>query len=616
MLPDENSTPKRMIYVNPNFKDRISTNPAVPAKATHVNPLFLSTVIHMNPQFLPHIAEHWPVQAEQNSRDNTSAQYHNNIRSSATATATITASSNITPDQHFRETFPKPQNVCRKIIRKSRTTLVREPMVEKTSSSGSAHLPPLISLNRRTLVRCTPQKTYNINNYNPSTTISTLPIHRLNKVMPKQLNHNPLAVRKNYKLDNTIAKSLNICTSSPLPKTRHRCFVAKYAHRRAIQMKMKKPSFPRNSGILNASNSQNKKLQLININGVLYKSTQNKLQRKDLVFNHLENKSKSIPPDAKVSKKSPTSSRYLIIRGTKFKMDAKGHKLTRVNANDMIDKIPNDKFTNIKPRQRIDIGGLTYIASATRNTFIRTSNHITMAHVNSAKQRSVQQLTKRFVKNNVPCAIFQRIGKCVAHERGKCSKKHDKQQIIICPKFLRGECENDKCLLSHNISYSKMPVCKFYLQGTCVREKCPYLHKKLNSKTEICQDFLRGYCPLAEECKKRHIFTCPEFERNGECKTKECGYCKFRTNGHMKINRRPESTKPAPSSNGILKKKKPDQKPESITERYFCGGIKANEIENCAPTLLDVSSNDKNLVHVENADQQAKIIDLPSFIPL
>lgn len=64
---------------------------------------------------------------------------------------------------------------------------------------------------------------------------------------------------------------------------------------------------------------------------------------------------------------------------------------------------------------------------------------------------------------------------------------------------MKGECTNDKCLLSHAVNFSKMPVCKFYLQGCCSKTDCPYLHKKLNDKVSICEDFLKGYCLLANK---------------------------------------------------------------------------------------------------------------------
>lgn len=140
----------------------------------------------------------------------------------------------------------------------------------------------------------------------------------------------------------------------------------------------------------------------------------------------------------------------------------------------------------------------------------------------NAKQKSINLLSNKMMKSNVPCPIYRRLGKCISFQRGKCQKVHKPEHIIICPKlvlayflnceclentqtlylnyrFLKGECEKDDCLLSHNVSLSKMPTCKFFLQGCCVRSKCPYLHKKLNDKEEICLEFLKGFCSLAEK---------------------------------------------------------------------------------------------------------------------
>lgn len=275
----------------------------------------------------------------------------------------------------------------------------------------------------------------------------------------------------------------------------------------------------------------NKKLQMLNINGVLYRSTRNKLQRKDpsTTSNPLASarvssisvKNKSNKNTIQKSNKTAYD-RVLFVHGTKFVLDKNGFKLTRIapTNKDSVTGTPKVTIPTQRQRQRIDIGGLTYIASTTQNVFVRTRNHLALAHLNTAKNRSLQLLARRFVKTNIPCAIFQRIGKCIAHERGKCNKVHDKKQVTICPKFvfffcftkkfstpnlhfyyrfLRSDCHNTDCLLSHNVSLAKMPVCKFFLQGVCVRPDCPYLHKKLSVNADICQDFLRGYCKLAEQ---------------------------------------------------------------------------------------------------------------------
>lgn len=65
--------------------------------------------------------------------------------------------------------------------------------------------------------------------------------------------------------------------------------------------------------------------------------------------------------------------------------------------------------------------------------------------------------------------------------------------------FVKGSCLLDNCLLSHNVTLSKMPTCKFFLAKMCFRPNCPYLHKKVNAKTAICEQFVAGFCPEAEK---------------------------------------------------------------------------------------------------------------------
>lgn len=210
--------------------------------------------------------------------------------------------------------------------------------------------------------------------------------------------------------------------------------------------------------------------------------------------------------------------RRLTVRGESFLLDASGKNLIRVQ---------NEKpiITPAATIKRIDIGKITFMKNA-NGTYERTDFHKSRYHLNVAKQRSIQMLTNRLVKSNIPCPIYRKLGKCATFERGKCTKLHDKKLIDICPRyfgvcesisieifikkiyfrFLRGTCHKESCLLSHDTTLSKMPTCRFYLQGMCSRTDCPYLHKKVNEKTDICVDFLRGYCDMAEEVRKIFFF--------------------------------------------------------------------------------------------------------------
>lgn len=109
-------------------------------------------------------------------------------------------------------------------------------------------------------------------------------------------------------------------------------------------------------------------------------------------------------------------------------------------------------------------------------------------------------------KSNTICAIYRRLGKCLAYANGRCHKVHDPRFVIVCPKFLIGSCHNEKCLLSHNANLHKMPVCKYFLQGLCQKNReCLYLHKKMTDDTKLCAEFLKGYCPKADKVKLKFL---------------------------------------------------------------------------------------------------------------
>lgn len=263
--------------------------------------------------------------------------------------------------------------------------------------------------------------------------------------------------------------------------------------------------------------SQNKKLVMVNINGVLYRSSSNKLQ-----VSSVRSPAKSLPYPAPPAVSSNCKQRCLTIRGTRFTLDPSGTKLR---------KMPSVEIEEPHPAKlgRIDIGGLTYMPK-TDGTFVRTDNHRTRSYLSLTKHKSIQVLATKMRKCNVPCPIYRRLGKCMAFVRGKCPKLHDKNQIMICSKFLKGECVSEDCLLSHNVSLQKMPVCHFFLEGRCTKNDCPYLHKKVSEKERICEDFLKGFCPLADKCSRRHKFICPEMDRFGMCKQTNCPYPHSRRN--------------------------------------------------------------------------------------
>ncbi|XP_073947194.1 zinc finger CCCH domain-containing protein 3 [Choristoneura fumiferana] len=110
-----------------------------------------------------------------------------------------------------------------------------------------------------------------------------------------------------------------------------------------------------------------------------------------------------------------------------------------------------------------------------------------------------------YKKNNIPCPQYRKYGKCLRKLHGKCDFLHDKKHVSICRKFLNGVCHDSLCLLSHELSDTKLPTCYFYLRGMCTKDGCPYLHVKLNEKAKVCSEFTRGYCEKGDKCLHRHI---------------------------------------------------------------------------------------------------------------
>lgn len=147
--------------------------------------------------------------------------------------------------------------------------------------------------------------------------------------------------------------------------------------------------------------------------------------------------------------------------------------------------------------------------SALKQDKIKSKLHIDAAkkmhQSNQANQLRLKKMKGSLKKNNIPCPLFRKFGKCIRNIRGKCQFLHDKKHVSVCRKFIKGLCHDKDCLLSHDLTTKKMPTCYFYLQGTCTKAECPYLHVKLNEKTKICADFLKGYCEKGSKCLQRHI---------------------------------------------------------------------------------------------------------------
>ncbi|KAH8270345.1 hypothetical protein KR018_008322 [Drosophila ironensis] len=623
MLPhlstDEELRPvARKVYVNPNFQMAMTrmaqqgqtAMPQMPLQGLVEQqrpPQPAPPAIHINPQFLQRQQAMYELWQQQQKQQELEQQLHQQV-SASYYPQNPAASAPVAP----APTLPAPQA---KIISKASTCLVRKPPVKfvqkpvapvapvppVASVAAPARVqPPLVSLSKRKLVRQGAVK--------PLATPLTTPLTTPQTPSP--------AKRTKYKLVRPMS-----LTFTPLVKKRRnlRDFVAQYALRRtndaaSTKLPSSKPQVLK-QGV-------NKSLSMVSIHGVMYKRiAKNKLTKLDS-GSRTKTVAKTTSPR---TLKRTLSGRTLLVSGNKFILDPSGCRLTRVSPTvaPAAPSTPARKMSiNRTTLRRIDIGGLTYVASPkVQNVFIRTTNHVSRAHVITARQRSLTLLNKPLVKTNVPCAIFQKLGKCAAHSRGKCRKLHDKRQVAICPSFLRGECSKTDCLLSHNVTLEKMPVCRYFLRGVCVREDCPYLHKKLSRKTEICIDFVRGYCPRAAECNKRHEFACPELERKGKCELSKCVFC-------MKSSkRRPQPdrprVKPKPVVPAEAKKKADKEEDPPTSSRYFkCDDSRPKDRDECVEEPKDAKEDPEDAEEQDVAEPAAglrkrpKLGTLPSFIPL
>lgn len=428
-INNTNKLNSKTIYINPNFKGHppsagtgihVHTTSLIP-KSAHINPLFLDAykqvhTIHMNPSFFNKFNEKQQLQAQSKQEECKSLMQASEIMSTKFLPSDKLAQ--IVPTSNFKTID------SRKIICKSKNRLIREPakkIIRTTALSKSpTPLPPLLVLNRCKLIRK--------NTSLPSVTPAS-----------KGLSCENTNVRiTKYRLDNRLVKKKTILPATP--KIKRASFVGRYALRRSslsLSPNIAKRSLTLNKNI-------NKKLQVLNINGLLYRSTKNSLKLKDLAVKDnsiATNTSKNLSLTSKqkgTTEAFPKASQGLTIfvRGTKYVMDANKFKLTRVTNPD---SSPSKTDMNKKPInptcKRIDIGGYTYVTvNSAKNVLIRTSNHLSRAHVHNAKQKSLQLLTKHLVKSNIPCPIYQRVGKCSAFERGRCSKVHNKLQVAICSK--------------------------------------------------------------------------------------------------------------------------------------------------------------------------------------
>ena len=111
-----------------------------------------------------------------------------------------------------------------------------------------------------------------------------------------------------------------------------------------------------------------------------------------------------------------------------------------------------------KVPSRMLIGGRTFVSQGGGEVLVRDKNEAKKMVANRSSKRSLTYIRKKQKKSKQPCMFYCKFGKCSKQAEGTCPYIHDKAKIHVCRKFLKGECFDEECLLSHTVAPDKMPV--------------------------------------------------------------------------------------------------------------------------------------------------------------
>ena len=491
----------------PNFKNRalppIPSSPKNSVSKPHINPAFLDGKktkayeeaikmavegkIYVNPNFKPKISPTSALEKEnmKTPSDRPSVKTPS-VFSSATKTLfkkigqrkLIRVKSNSKLNNRSSQETPKPTKAkvtSRKVIRVPST---KKTLSHKNAANLSLQGTYTVKTDRKIVKRSSPATNYN-NNAKKRKRLSnspTLNVHKKRFKLVKVLNP--------FRVDRRMKKELKQ-QQNPKP-----------APRKIITRSLT----PRRQG-------SNKKISPVNKNFVKINSESQQL---GTPFTK-----KPVPP--KPVRKTPVrpnkpATTLINVQGIKYSVSDNGRKLNRVpekieekDEKPVIPVVPNPALNESKIlAKKLFIEGEEYIEDEP-GVLIRSRNSMTRQSINSAKQRSINTILKSQTRSKQYCMFFNKFGKCKKKEDGVCPYIHDQEKVAVCRKFLQGNCHKEKCLLSHKVAPEKMPTCKFFLEGICTKDPCPYRHVKVNDSAEVCPDFMKGFCPLDQKCLKRHI---------------------------------------------------------------------------------------------------------------
>ncbi|KAK8916280.1 Zinc finger CCCH domain-containing protein 7 [Platanthera zijinensis] len=248
-------------------------------------------------------------------------------------------------------------------------------------------------------------------------------------------------------------------------------------------------------------------------------------------------------------KQGDARERIFRVGSARYKMDASKRTLIRI-ADDHSSPTSQQPGTNslksFIPR-RLIIGNDEYVRIGNGNQLVRDPKKLQRILASEKVRWSLHTARLKLAQKRQYCLFFTRFGKC-NRIGGKCPYIHDSSKVSICTKFLRGQCSDVNCKLTHKVIQERMPDCSYFLKGLCTNINCPYRHVKVNANAPLCDGFLRGHCADGDECRKKHSYACPIFEATGSCP--QGSLCKL---GHPKIqskSRKRKRTKLKSSSQG------------------------------------------------------------------
>lgn len=207
------------------------------------------------------------------------------------------------------------------------------------------------------------------------------------------------------------------------------------------------------------------------------------------------------------------------VGSVRYKMDSSRRTLQRISDDESSCPADFPSENNLKKPivpKRLIIGNEEYVRIGNGNQLVRNPKKRTRILASEKVRWSLHTARLKLSKKRKYCQFFTRFGKC-NKDNGKCPYIHDSSKIAVCTKYLKGQCLNPDCKLTHQVIPERMPDCSYYLQGLCTNESCPYRHVHVNPYASTCEGFLKGYCADGDECRKKHSYVCPAFEATGSC---------------------------------------------------------------------------------------------------